>query len=719
MTQRIEVYGPAWGPAYCVLVLLEELGLDYTHTSTPPAQSFGPGGRPPILVAGGQRFYDTVGSCLYLSDTCPGLAPSPDSPERQAYGQWCLAVAGLFGLLASGSLGPDHPALGRVLASAAQLTQKLQTRPFLVGQRYTTADLLTASGLAWLVRLGLLQPQGALAAYLERVLSRPAFARAVQGCALSLAVLTGPAYETHLPLCLEMLARQSFHAFEVQVLDQGSDTGAEACRAFARRLSLQHVALPASLTTAACFNRALAASRHRWLVCLNASTLLNPEALASYAHYLAAPGAGLIFGYLGTGVDRTEAGPDQAHAPSRWFPGCQVAYLDYRIRLYKPDFLVSPGLLHQHPYWYASGSNFALSRELAALPWDESLGDWRLACVDLAHRALAAGQRIDFLVDAWAEQVIHPEAAAPERPGRRFALLTAREPARLLFSQTGRDTLLAALFSHYLPADPRHGPAQGEAQVLTLADQYAISGIHRLTAKPADARPDFLIIGAARAGTTSLHNALALHPRLSAALSTHIDFFSHDETFARGLDWYLDHFFFAPGKLCFETSADYLPSPEAPARIAAFHPGIRLIAVLREPMSRAFSEWRNRHREGDDPRSFEAAIAAALAGDPDTHYLERGKYAEQLQRYLARFPRSRLLLLDYAELLQDHNRALQKCCTFLGIDPLELDPRQMPRLPAGAPTPMPAALQQELQAYYRPHNRRLRDELGLDYAWLD
>ncbi|MEZ0369820.1 MAG: sulfotransferase domain-containing protein [Candidatus Sericytochromatia bacterium] len=544
---------------------------------------------------------------------------------------------------------------------------------------------------------------------------------------LSVLVYGTLAQAAHLPLCLEMLSRQRFKDFEVLLAGEAAagDSGNQA------KLAIRQLSPAGSFAQA--FNQAAGLATGDGLVSLNASTLLNPEALGSYAMYLAGPGQQLVFGYMPTGKDRTAAEKHNPHAPSLWFPDQPVAYLDYRITLYRREALLSSEYLPAYPYWFATGTNFAISRALALeLGCDESLTSSRRACVDLAYRAQQQGQRIDFLVDAWAEQLIQPADPQPYRPSRRYRPHRAQQPARMLFTAKGRQILMDHLFGHYLQQDPRYDEAtrnqlaQPGAELDLGSDHYAMIGLYQLKQRPADARPGFLILGAQKAGTTSLYHYLDGHPQLIAAYKKEISYFNRETNFALGPEWYLDHFLFAEGKLAFEGTPEYLNNERVPARIAAFAPGIRLIVILREPVARAFSAWNMYHKLPKhhflyDARSFEQAISDALATEKDLHgYLDRGRYLEQIRRYLEYFPREQLLLLDFDELTTHPDASLARCSAFLGLStPLQL-PEGAKKVynPGKYREPLPEALKARLQTYFSPYNHQLREAFGLDYAWL-
>ncbi|MFI5363033.1 MAG: sulfotransferase domain-containing protein [Elusimicrobiota bacterium] len=106
------------------------------------------------------------------------------------------------------------------------------------------------------------------------------------------------------------------------------------------------------------------------------------------------------------------------------------------------------------------------------------------------------------------------------------------------------------------------------------------------------ARPSFIVIGAQKAGTTALFQNLSRHPRIAPPIEKEIDFFSCGGRFRRGIDFYHSHFptreaLGAEG-VTYDVSPDYMVSPEAARRIFEYDPKMKLIAVLRDPVSRAY-----------------------------------------------------------------------------------------------------------------------------------
>jgi hypothetical protein len=128
------------------------------------------------------------------------------------------------------------------------------------------------------------------------------------------------------------------------------------------------------------------------------------------------------------------------------------------------------------------------------------------------------------------------------------------------------------------------------------------------------ALPDFLIIGAAKSGTSTLYNLLRFHPHVRAAAHREIHYF--DQNFEKGVEWYRVHF--RPGTnrggrrtITGESSPSYLAGKQVPQRVAEVVPEARLIALLRNPVDRAYSHYQMDVRVGQMRLSFEQVIDEA------------------------------------------------------------------------------------------------------------
>ncbi len=206
------------------------------------------------------------------------------------------------------------------------------------------------------------------------------------------------------------------------------------------------------------------------------------------------------------------------------------------------------------------------------------------------------------------------------------------------------------------------------------------------------APPDFFVIGAPKAGTTALHAALAQHPQLFLSPVKEPKFYlcgeeppapQHgpgDAHSAREWIWRRDEYeaLFAdapPGSLWGESTPFYLSDFEAQRRIHAERPDARLVAVLRDPVDRAHSNWAHLWGDGLEPvgdfvqacRLEEERAAAGWA--PFWRYLGLGRYGEQLEHLLGLFPRQQVHVLRYRDLVDDPVATLDRISEFLGVEP--------------------------------------------------
>ena len=231
------------------------------------------------------------------------------------------------------------------------------------------------------------------------------------------------------------------------------------------------------------------------------------------------------------------------------------------------------------------------------------------------------------------------------------------------------------------------------------------------------ALPGLLVLGAQRGGTTSLYRWLADHPQVHPPLDKEIQFFSVEWT--RGIDWYRCHF--GPtgdGRLNFEASPYYLYHPCAPDRAASVLPKAKLVALLRDPVSRAWSHYHHNLRLGLESLTFADAIAAEperLAGEAERlqadptavsfahrhhSYLDRGRYGPQVARW-REAAGDRLVVLRSEQLFDEPHRTFQRLLEFLELDPWRPpDYGRASRRTASTP-PMPERLRAELSVGFR------------------
>jgi len=259
--------------------------------------------------------------------------------------------------------------------------------------------------------------------------------------------------------------------------------------------------------------------------------------------------------------------------------------------------------------------------------------------------------------------------------------------------------------------------------------------------------PDFLVIGAKRGGTTSLWNYLLDHPSVLPMYparqhlkSPHYFYWHYD----KGERWYRSHF--ASGRrrdavarahgsapVAGEASPYYLYDPRVPRRARALVPDAKLIVLLRDPVTRAYSHYRERVNAGVETLSFDDAIASEderLAGEVERlnaeplyysrphdyfSYRDRGVYRPQLERWYAEFPREQVLILGSEDFSADPQSSYDEATTFLGLPGHRLPAdRRFNERPA---EPMSESVQGYLREFFAPHNRQLYDYLGRDFGW--
>ncbi|MFI6318699.1 sulfotransferase family protein [Nonomuraea sp. NPDC050556] len=201
--------------------------------------------------------------------------------------------------------------------------------------------------------------------------------------------------------------------------------------------------------------------------------------------------------------------------------------------------------------------------------------------------------------------------------------------------------------------------------------------------------PDFLVVGAPKAATTALHAALARHPELFMTAVKEPKHFLTDGPPPRtggpgDARTYREHVWrradysalfdgAPPGALRGESTPFYLYSLEAQRRIHAAIPHARLIAVLRDPVERAHSNWTHLWSAGLEPIGDVVRACAdeprriAAGWSPFWHYLQLGRYGEQLRHLFTLFPRDQVLLLRYRDLVDRPTDTLDRICAFLGV----------------------------------------------------
>jgi hypothetical protein len=180
--------------------------------------------------------------------------------------------------------------------------------------------------------------------------------------------------------------------------------------------------------------------------------------------------------------------------------------------------------------------------------------------------------------------------------------------------------------------------------------------------------PNFLIIGAAKAGTTSLYQYLHAHPQVFMSNPKELKFFVEEMNWGRGIEWYEAHFDRAGSAIAIgEASTHYSAYPHfggVPERISHVLPDVRLIYLVRHPVARMISFYLMRVRQG---KERERSMEKALLTNP--RYIDGSRYAMQIERYLACFPRERLLIIKSNDLKDSRRPTMDRVFQFLEVGP--------------------------------------------------
>jgi hypothetical protein len=179
--------------------------------------------------------------------------------------------------------------------------------------------------------------------------------------------------------------------------------------------------------------------------------------------------------------------------------------------------------------------------------------------------------------------------------------------------------------------------------------------------------PNLLIIGAAKCGTTSLHEYLALHPEIKMSERKELQLFNRADWRER-LDWYEAQFQEAlPVRGESSPTYTFYPFlPSVPERVREVMPDAKFIYLVRDPIERAIANYVEMYSLKLEHRPIDEALSDP---DPANPHLTSSRYATQLERYLECFEQERILVLDSGDLLNRRAETLRRVFGFLGVDP--------------------------------------------------
>tara|TARA_B100001540_G_scaffold299072_2_gene303170 strand:+ start:780 stop:1688 length:909 start_codon:yes stop_codon:yes gene_type:complete len=296
-----------------------------------------------------------------------------------------------------------------------------------------------------------------------------------------------------------------------------------------------------------------------------------------------------------------------------------------------------------------------------------------------------------------------------------------------VIAQAGSTSLLRRRIRNFRYRLRRHGTAYYRVVTATLGEERVL--------------PDFLIVGAMKSGTTSLFHYLTQHPGFCPPSTKEVHFLDNPTFYRFGESWYRSHFPTRSHMQGLEQQLGYRPvtgeaTPSMVSELYAINaarhvPDARLVMVLRNPVDRAYSHYHHMRRSFfGEPLSFwDALDAEARRIDADRKrkggatrrfkrysYARRGMYIDQIEHWLQYFPRERLQIFSYEQLVNSPNEVCNQLCAHIGLPPMSFETDEK-RNTGHYSEPMEERCRERLTELYRPYNRRLFTFLGEDWGW--
>ena len=241
--------------------------------------------------------------------------------------------------------------------------------------------------------------------------------------------------------------------------------------------------------------------------------------------------------------------------------------------------------------------------------------------------------------------------------------------------------------------------------------------------------PDFLIIGAAKCGTSSLYNYLSHHPQILLPHKKELDFFW--KRYDYGIDWYLAHFPTITDREDFitgEATPNYIRFPLVAQRIKKHFPDIKLILLLRNPVDRSISWHYHKLNSGLVKKDLETAILTGiknLASFSEEDIINSGYYKldsvisslyiYKVRSWLELFNREQILILKSEDFYSNPAKTMEEVYNFLGLPNYPL--AKYSKINGGSYNPADEEIRNVLRDYFEPYNRQLEEYLGMEFNW--
>jgi hypothetical protein len=280
----------------------------------------------------------------------------------------------------------------------------------------------------------------------------------------------------------------------------------------------------------------------------------------------------------------------------------------------------------------------------------------------------------------------------------------------------------------------RHPAFRAAKQPFDLAKD-SLPNAWRLTTNLARQLPTTVIVGAQKAGTTQLYAYMVKHPRCYGAAEKEVDYFSKRPH--RSVAWYRSRF---PWRWrvrrrrahVLEASPSYLPTPSALRKMQTVIPNARLIVLLRDPVSRAFSHYQHKKTRHVEPRSFAEVVDDEIRNNPYPPtwgvaleenaqpmlgYVARGYYALQIELLLKLYRRNRVLFIDSASLFDDTAAVCNRAFDYMGLEDFDVEPGKVFNR-GFYQEKIDPRVAERLREHYRPYDEMLQELLGRPFTWM-
>jgi len=259
---------------------------------------------------------------------------------------------------------------------------------------------------------------------------------------------------------------------------------------------------------------------------------------------------------------------------------------------------------------------------------------------------------------------------------------------------------------------------------------------------PTHVLPNFIIIGAAKSGTSSLYEYLIQHPSIYKCLVKEPNYFAI--YFHKSLEWYRTYFPSSLTKFYVEkilknkfstgeASTQYYWYPHAAKRVKELLPNVKIIVLLRNPIDRSFSHYQMEVRHGNEQLSFEDAIKNESSRTKDEYkkmmndtmyfspkytmqaYIEKSIYINAIKRWTDHFPLNQFLFVKSEDLFENTTEELNKILRFLNLSEFKLKKYDVIR--KGTYSKLEPKIRNELRVFFKPYNEQLYEYLGKDFGW--